>query len=141
MSARSSNVVSYSRATRFEFSCETDRDGIVLTFRDDGLPFDPTSAPDTLGNFDMLDQGGMGLNIIRQTTSHMRYMRQDSIGSSRAAKRIVHALVMPEEAMESSSTVTIKTIRNNWEMGMPVDLAIRNGGMTRWIVVLGLKMA
>ena len=72
-----SNVAAYSGATRFEFRCEAHGDDLVLTFRDDGVPFDPTSASGELADFDALDEGGMGLNLIRQSASEMRYVRQD----------------------------------------------------------------
>ena len=71
------NVVSYSGAPRFEYGCEVCGDVMTLTFRDDGKPFDPTKIPDTSIDFDALDQGGMGLGIIRQSVSELRYARQD----------------------------------------------------------------
>ena len=76
-----SNVVAYSGATRFEFSCEARGGDLVLTFRDDGVPFDPTAASDAPADFDALDQGGMGLSIIRQSASRMRYARQDGFNA------------------------------------------------------------
>ena len=72
------NVVSYSGATEFAFDCRADGDGLTLAFRDDGIPFDPTLQRDAEPDFDDLDQGGMGIDLIRQTARRMHYERADN---------------------------------------------------------------
>ena len=70
------NVVAYSGATLMDFCCEADEGCIIMTFSDDGIPFDPTSESDDPVDFDALDQGGMGLSLIRQSALRMEYARQ-----------------------------------------------------------------
>ena len=74
-----SNVVSYSRAERFEFVCASGGEGVRVVFRDDGIPFDPTKVPDGAKDFEDLDRGGMGLHMIRQSASRMEYARRDGM--------------------------------------------------------------
>ena len=69
------NIVSYSGATELAFSCEKRDKVLHISFFDDGFPFDPT-ATGAEKEFDELDSGGMGLKLIRQTASGMRYERR-----------------------------------------------------------------
>ena len=71
------NVVSYSQAAHFAFSCEPQANGLKLTFYDDGVPFDPLAQQKETDDFEALEQGGMGLNIIRQSASQIHYARQN----------------------------------------------------------------
>ena len=74
------NVVAYSGATRFSFQCARDADSLCIAFSDDGVPFDPTAdRGDSLPDFENQDLGGMGLGLIRQTASKMRYRREGSL--------------------------------------------------------------
>ena len=70
------NIVSYSGAKALTFACEK-QDGLLhITFSDDGIPFNPTAAQSEEKDFDLLDSGGIGLNLIRQTASSMHYERK-----------------------------------------------------------------
>lgn len=69
------NVSAYSGATRFAFDCGLEGNGVRMAFADDGIPFDPTADRGEMADFDDLDQGGMGLALIRQTASRMEYAR------------------------------------------------------------------
>lgn len=71
------NIVSYSGAKSLSFSCEKENEKLYLRFSDDGTPFDPTAAEPKEKPFEELDEGGMGLNMIRQSASDMRYERKD----------------------------------------------------------------
>ena len=71
------NIVNYSKATKLTFSCEKKDSGFSVIFSDDGIPFDSTAENAPEKEFDMLDTGGMGLNVIRQTVSEMTYERKD----------------------------------------------------------------
>ena len=70
------NIVSYSGAKTLTFACEK-QDGLLrVCFSDDGAAFDPTAAKTEDKLFDLLDSGGMGLNLIRQSVASMQYRRE-----------------------------------------------------------------
>ncbi len=71
------NIVNYSKATKLTFSCDKKDSFFSVIFSDDGIPFDSTAENAPEKEFDMLDTGGMGLNVIRQTVSEMTYERKD----------------------------------------------------------------
>ena len=73
-----SNIVSYSGAKTLAFSCRKLDAELHLCFTDDGVPFDPTTAEIKEKEVHELDQGGMGLSIIRKSVSSFRYERKDS---------------------------------------------------------------
>jgi anti-sigma regulatory factor (Ser/Thr protein kinase) len=70
------NIVSYSGANILEFCCTTNGEGLSVTFSDNGIPFDPTAAILEEKDFEYLDGGGMGLNLIRQSTASLHYERR-----------------------------------------------------------------
>jgi len=71
------NVASYSGAKRFAFRCLLQDGALLVGFRDDGIPFDPTQEQDgDPQDFESFDLGGMGLGLIRQTAAEMRYARE-----------------------------------------------------------------
>lgn len=72
-----SNIVHHSGAASLSFRCEKQGDMLCLVFSDDGKTFDPTIALTEEKDFDELDSGGMGLQLIRQTVSSVRYERKD----------------------------------------------------------------
>ena len=69
------NIVNYSGATELAFSCEKQNGGLCISFFDNGIPFDPTAVGEEK-EFEELDSGGMGLKLIRQNASGMRYERR-----------------------------------------------------------------
>jgi len=71
------NIVRYSGATELAFRCEKEGDTLCVSFADNGIPFDPTAEQAEDKEFETLDSGGMGLNLIRQTVSSARYERKD----------------------------------------------------------------
>ena len=70
------NIVHYSSAGKLAFSCSKEGDALRVAFKDDGVPFDPVTAPAEDKEFDMLDSGGMGLHMIRQSSSKIEYERK-----------------------------------------------------------------
>ena len=70
------NIVSYSGATDLFFSCEKEGNTMRITFSDNGIPFDPTRAPTESKEFELLGNGGLGISLVRQTASEMRYERR-----------------------------------------------------------------
>ncbi len=71
------NIVNYSGADQLTFGCEKEDSLFRVHFTDNGTPFDPTAEQPQEKDFDMLDMGGMGLNMIRQTAENMTYNRDD----------------------------------------------------------------
>ena len=71
-----SNIVSYSGATILTFSCKKMDNELWLSFTDNGIPFDPTIVKEKRAVEEM-DQGGMGLIIVRQSVSSLSYKRKD----------------------------------------------------------------
>lgn len=71
------NIVSYSGATELAFLCEKRNVSLCTIFSDNGTEFDPTAVDVEKKEFEMLDSGGMGLNLVRQTASTMDYERKD----------------------------------------------------------------
>jgi anti-sigma regulatory factor (Ser/Thr protein kinase) len=74
-----SNIVHYSGASELAFSCEKQGNTLCVLFSDNGIPFDPTAVQTEDKEFELLDSGGMGLNLIRQTVSSARYERRDGM--------------------------------------------------------------
>lgn len=72
-----SNIVHHSGALNLSFRCGKQGDRLCVVFSDDGIAFDPTTALTEEKDFDQLDSGGMGLQLIRQTASSVRYERKD----------------------------------------------------------------
>ena len=71
------NIVSYSGASRLSFSCGKSGDRLSVSFSDNGVPFDPTGVVAEEKQFEGLDSGGMGLNLIRRCVSSMLYERRE----------------------------------------------------------------
>ncbi len=71
------NIVNYSGATELSFACEKREDGLEIVFVDNGIPFDPTAEIASEKQFEHMDNGGMGLNLIRQTVSSFQYEQKD----------------------------------------------------------------
>ena len=71
-----SNIVRYSGATVLSFGCEKQEARLHVLFLDNGIPFDPTAAQTEEKDFEQLDSGGMGLEMIRKTVSSMAYGRR-----------------------------------------------------------------
>lgn len=46
-----------------------------VVLADDGIPFDPLAAEPADKDFEDLDSGGMGINLVRQLASHLEYQR------------------------------------------------------------------
>ena len=73
------NIVHYSHAEHLAFSCIREDDTLLVAFQDDGIPFDPVTEQAENKEFDSLDSGGMGLRIIRQSSSEMSYERKGNL--------------------------------------------------------------
>lgn len=71
------NIVNYSGATSLEYECSINNDKLKIMFSDNGTYFDPTKEKIEDKSFESLDEGGMGISIIRQFASSMIYERRE----------------------------------------------------------------
>ena len=73
------NIVSYSGASRIWYSVEENDSGqLQITLADDGIPFDPFAEAPLHKEFEELDDGGMGIGLIRQIAESAEYKRDGS---------------------------------------------------------------
>lgn len=71
------NVVSYSGATSIRFAVEDGPDRLRVMLEDDGVAFDPAAHVSGEKDFGDLDEGGMGISLVRDIASDMTYRRMD----------------------------------------------------------------
>ena len=71
------NVVMYSGATAIDVEIFEQDDDIVVRISDNGTPFDPVKAKPIERDFEDLDQGGMGIKIIKKACSKVEYAYVD----------------------------------------------------------------
>ena len=69
------DIISYSGATNIVFDIVRENQLYLVTFSDNGNKFDPTLYNFGDKPFEELDQGGMGIEMIRGMTSELRYER------------------------------------------------------------------
>ena len=59
------------------FSGRRCQDAWLVTFEDNGIPFDPVKAREACREFEEMDQGGMGIMFARRNSRSMIYSRVD----------------------------------------------------------------
>ena len=69
------NIVSYSGTDQVVFSSKQCGNVWMLTYEDNGIPFDPVKAEWEKGEFENLDRGGMGILIARRNSKDIIYNR------------------------------------------------------------------
>ncbi len=69
------NILSYSNATEAHVSYEIAKGKLTLTFRDNGIPYNPTEAPepDITLSAEERDIGGLGIFMVKNMAEHMEY--------------------------------------------------------------------
>lgn len=70
-----SNIVNYSQATEVDVSCDVDEKQILLTFSDNGIPFNPLEKepPELSSTAVERKIGGLGIFITCKTMDHVEY--------------------------------------------------------------------
>ena len=69
------NIVNYSKA-RHVFYDVSEKDGrLSVVLKDDGVPFDPLMADPVEKEFEELDDGGMGIALVKNIASGLSYQR------------------------------------------------------------------
>lgn len=74
-----SNLQAYSGAAEVRFCFAVQSNEIVLTFYDDGIPYNPLTQalPDTSAIAEERPIGGLGLLLVRRLMSDVRYERSE----------------------------------------------------------------
>ena len=98
------NIISYSGAENVMFDIVKDSDLIMVLFFDDGKPFDPTVVNNEDKPFEELDQGGMGIEMIRSMTTEFRYERLEAYN---VVTLVFNFTPNEEEKIEPGEDITI----------------------------------
>ena len=69
------NIIRYSKATDLKYCCDKQNSLLRVMFSDNGIAFDPTNAETEEREFNFLENGGMGISIIRQAAVSVHYVR------------------------------------------------------------------
>jgi anti-sigma regulatory factor (Ser/Thr protein kinase) len=74
-----SNILLYSGATTAQVLCQIDSEQMTLTFKDDGVPFNPLKSqdPDIEASLEERRPGGLGLLMVKKMSSDLAYVYED----------------------------------------------------------------
>lgn len=74
-----SNIRLYSGAKMAQVYCQIDSAQMVLTFKDDGVPFNPLNKqdPDVSTSLEERELGGLGLLLVKKMASDLSYVYED----------------------------------------------------------------
>lgn len=74
-----SNILLYSGAKMAQVFCQIDSSQMILTFKDNGVPFNPLDAqePDIFVGLDEREPGGLGLLMVKKMASELSYANED----------------------------------------------------------------
>lgn len=88
-----SNVMRHGAAHQIEAGVETRDDSLLLSFEDDGPPFDPLQHPDPVlpKHVDEAREGGLGLFLVRKVAAAVRYER-----TTEATNRLVVTIALSQ---------------------------------------------
>jgi serine/threonine-protein kinase RsbW len=72
-----SNVVRHGAASQIEVAVARDDNSLILSFEDDGPPFDPLQHPDPVlpKTVEEASVGGLGLFLVRKVSAGLHYER------------------------------------------------------------------
>lgn len=69
------NIVSYSGASHVFYDVSEKEGRLIVVLEDDGVPFDPLMAKPIERDFEELDNGGMGIALVKGIASELSYQR------------------------------------------------------------------
>ena len=74
-----SNIHLYSGAHTVQVFCRIEPQGMILTFKDNGIPYDPLSAsePDVAAPAEERELGGLGILMVKNMASELSYAYED----------------------------------------------------------------
>ncbi len=83
------NVVKYASAASMALEVQVTREEIVVVLRDDGKPFDPSSAesPDLEASLADRALGGLGIHLIQSLSDAVSYAREEDRNVLRLTKK------------------------------------------------------
>lgn len=83
------NVVKYAGAASMALEVQVTREEIVVVLRDDGKPFDPSSAksPDLEASLADRALGGLGIHLIQSLSDAVSYAREEDRNVLRLTKK------------------------------------------------------
>lgn len=83
------NVVKYASAASMALEVQVTREEIVVVLRDDGKPFDPSSAksPDLEASLANRALGGLGIHLIQSLSDAVSYAREEDRNVLRLTKK------------------------------------------------------
>lgn len=75
------NAIKHGGCERIEVELEKEWDELVITMKDDGAPFDPTTVPsvDTSIPLNKRCQGGLGVHFVNHYTDCFSYRREGDV--------------------------------------------------------------
>lgn len=75
-----SNIVKYSQAEKLELSCAVMEEWVYLSFKDDGLPYNPLEEKDPDINVSMKQRqiGGLGIFMVKQMMDDTTYQYKEN---------------------------------------------------------------
>lgn len=73
------NIVSHSGASCTEVSFENRNDRLTVEFSDDGVPFDPLSSKPQNKEFEDFENGGMGIELVKQLAENVKYRHENNM--------------------------------------------------------------
>ena len=74
-----SNIQLYSGATMAQVFCRIDPERITLTFKDNGIPYNPLTVdePDVMLSIEERELGGLGIFMVKKMASELSYVFED----------------------------------------------------------------
>lgn len=74
-----SNIIYYSHATKASCRIEKEAGSLILEFKDNGIPFDPTNAKeaDITSSLEEREIGGLGIMMVKKTCQSLTYERSN----------------------------------------------------------------
>ena len=74
-----SNITRYSGAEEASVGCKVENGKVILRFKDNGTPYDPTKKddPDTTLSAEEREIGGLGIFMVKKTMDEIRYEYKD----------------------------------------------------------------
>ncbi|MCF0106753.1 MAG: ATP-binding protein [Holdemanella sp.] len=76
-----SNIINYSKATQAIVICEINKDVISITFKDNGIPYNPfkKADPDVHQSIEEREIGGLGIFLTKKLMDDCTYLSEENM--------------------------------------------------------------